>query len=212
MENELFSQIQKAIVELDEARLAKFTDEIVKTGVDPVEAIEKGYTAGIQKVGKLFEAGEYFLPELVGAAQMVKEALGKVEKLVPKGKVTSKGKVLIGTVAGDIHNIGKDLVIMWLSTRGFEVVDIGVDCPVDRFIDRALEEKADIIGASCLLTMTAPEQKKLIERMKERGVREHFKVVIGGAAIDKAWAEQIGADGYAGDLGEALEVVSSLLT
>ena len=212
MENELFSQIQKAIVELDETKLALLTDEIVKTGVDALEAIEKGYTVGIQKVGKLFEAGEYFLPELVGAAQMVKEALAKVEKLVPKGKVTSKGKVLIGTVAGDIHNIGKDLVIMWLSTRGFEVVDIGVDCPVDRFIDRAIEEKADVIGASCLLTMTAPEQKKLVERRRERGVRDRFKIIIGGAAVDESWSKQIGADGYAGDLGEALEVVSSLLT
>ena len=117
----------------------------------------------------------------------------------------------MGTVAGDIHDIGKNLVIIWLSTRGIEAVDIGVDCPVDRFIDRALEENADIIGASCLLTMTAPEQKRLIERMKERGIRQRFKVLVGGAAIDKAWAEEIGADGFAGDMKEAADVALSLL-
>jgi methanogenic corrinoid protein MtbC1 len=125
--------------------------------------------------------------------------------------VIRKGKVVIGTVAGDIHDIGKNLVIAWMSTQGLEMVDIGVDCPVDKFIDRAIEEKADIIGASCLLTMTAPEQMKLVERMEERGQRERFKVIVGGAAIDKAWAEEIGADGFAGDMREAAEVALSLL-
>jgi methylmalonyl-CoA mutase cobalamin-binding domain/chain len=125
--------------------------------------------------------------------------------------VIHKSKVVIGTVAGDIHDIGKNLVISWMSTQGFEMVDIGVDCPVDKFIDRAIEEEADIIGASCLLTMTAPEQMKLVERMKERGLRESFKVLVGGAAIDKAWAEEIGADGFAGDMREAAEVALSLL-
>jgi len=211
MQEEIFSKIQKAVIELDEQGLAKLTEEVIETGIDPVEAIEKAYTVGIQKVGELFGVGDYFLPELVKAAEIVKEAVANMEKLVPQGKVTRKGKIVIGTVAGDIHDIGKNLVITWLSTRGFEAIDIGVDCPVDRFIDRALEENADIIGASCLLTMTAPEQKKLIARMKERGVRERFLVLIGGAAIDGAWAKEIGADGFAEDLKEAAEVSLSLL-
>ncbi len=211
MPAELFAKIQKAVVELDEESLSKLTEEAIAAKVDPAEAIDKAYTAGIRKVGELFEKGDYFLPELIRAAEIVKEAVARVEKLIPEGQVIRKGKIVMGTVAGDIHDIGKNLVIIWISTRGIEAVDIGVDCPVDKFIDRALEENADIIGASCLLTMTAPEQKKLIERMKERGIRERFKVLVGGAAIDGAWAEEIGADGFAGDMKEAADVALSLL-
>lgn len=211
MPEDLFAKIQQAVVELDEESLRKLTEEAIASKVDPAEAIDKAYTAGIRKVGELFEKGDYFLPELIRAAAIVKEAVAKVEKLIPEGQVIRKGKIVMGTVAGDIHDIGKNLVIIWISTRGIEAVDIGVDCPVDRFIDRALEENADIIGASCLLTMTAPEQKRLIERMKERGIRQRFKVLVGGAAIDKAWAEEIGADGFAGDMKEAADVALSLL-
>lgn len=211
MPEDLFAKIQQAVVELDEESLRKLTEEAIAAKVDPAEAIDKAYTAGIRKVGELFEKGDYFLPELIRAAAIVKEAVAKVEKLIPEGQVIRKGKIVMGTVAGDIHDIGKNLVIIWISTRGIEAVDIGVDCPVDRFIDRALEENADIIGVSCLLTMTAPEQKRLIERMKERGIRQRFKVLVGGAAIDKAWAEEIGADGFAGDMKEAADVALSLL-
>lgn len=211
MPEELFTKIQKAVIELDEENLTKLTEEAIAAKVDPVEAIEKAYTVGIQRVGELFEVGDYFLPELIRAAEIVKEAVTKIEKLIPQDRVIRKGKILIGTVAGDIHNIGKDLVATWLSTQGFEVVDIGVDCPADKFIDRALEENADIIGASCLLTMTAPELKKLIERMKERGIRKRFKVLVGGAAIDGAWAKEIGADGFAEDMREASDIALSLL-
>ncbi len=211
MQERLFTKIREAIIDLDEENLAKLTEEVIESKVDPVEAIDKAYTAGIQRVGELFETGEYFLPELIGSAQMVEESIAKLNKLIPKERAISKGKVVIGTVQGDIHDIGKNLVVMWLSTRGLEVTDIGVDCPVDTFIDHALEENADIIGASSLLTMTAPEQKKLIERMKERGVRERFKVLVGGAATNSAWAEEIGADGFAGDLKEVADLVLSLL-
>jgi methanogenic corrinoid protein MtbC1 len=211
MAEELYAKIQKAIVDLDKESLNKLTEEAIATKVDPVEAIEKAYTVGIQRVGKLFEVGDYFLPELINGAQIVKEAVTEIEKLIPRDRLISKGKVVIGTVAGDIHDIGKNLVITWMSTQGLEVVDIGVDCPVDKFIDRAIEEKADIIGASCLLTMTAPEQMKLIKRIEERGQRERFKVIVGGAAINKAWAEEIGADGFGGDMTEAAEVALSLL-
>ena len=150
MSEELFGKIQKAVVELDEESLHKLTEEAIAAKVDPVEAIEKAYTVGIQKVGELFETGDYFLPELIRGAEIVKDAVTKMEKLIPPDRVIRKGKIVIGTVAGDIHDIGKNLVITWVSTRGFEMVDIGVDCPVDKFIDRALEENADIIGVSCL--------------------------------------------------------------
>ena len=142
---------------------------------------------------------------------MVKESVSRVEDLIPKEKQVSKGKILMGTVEGDIHDLGKSLVGTMLSAAGFDVVDIGIDCPVNRFIDRALEEKADIIGASCLLTMTVLEQKKLIDRLKERGIRDKFKVMVGGAAVDRSWASEIGADGYGADLTEAVQIASKLL-
>ena len=211
MSEELYTKIQKAIVELDEEGLTRLTEEAIAAKVDPVEVIEKAYTVGIQKVGRLFEAGDYFLPELIGAAEIVRQSVAAIEKTIPQDRVIRKGKIIIGTVAGDIHDIGKNLVITWLSTQGLEVVDIGVDCPVDKFIDRAQEENTDIIGASCLLTMTAPELQKLIERMKERGMRDRFKVLVGGAAIDEAWAKEIGADGFAADMKEAADVALSLL-
>lgn len=211
MSEKLYTEIQKAVVELDEEGLTRLTEEAIATKVDPVEVIEKAYTAGIQKVGKLFEAGDYFLPELISAAEMVRQSVAAIEKTIPQDRVIRKGKIIIGTVAGDIHDIGKNLVITWLSTQGLEVVDIGVDCPVDRFIDQAIAENTDIIGASCLLTMTAPELKKLIERMKERGIRDRFKVMVGGAAIDGAWAKEIGADGFAADMKEAADITLSLL-
>ena len=212
MREDLYGEIQKSIVELDEKSLAQLTEEAISAKIDPTEAIQKAYTVGIQKVGKLFEAGDYFLPELIRAAELVKEAVGKIEALIPQDQLIRKGKAVIGTVAGDIHDIGKNLVITWMSTQGFEMVDIGVDCPMDKFIDRAIEEKADIIGASCLLTMTAPELKKLVERMIDRGVRGDFLVMIGGAAIDTAYAREIGADGFAGDMREAAEVALSLMS
>jgi len=209
--NSFYSALQKAILEFDDQSITRLTEQIVETGIDPVEAIEKGYIPIIQKVGELFEAGDLFLPELVRTAVLVKEAITKVEKLIPKEKITDRGKVVIGTVQGDIHDIGKDLVINWLSTRGIKIIDIGVDCKVDRFIDYALDENADIIGASALLTTTVPEQEKLIQRLKERGLRNQFEVIVGGAAIDASWAKKIGADGYGKDLVETAEVVQSLL-
>lgn len=208
---ELFSKIQKSIVELDEEAITKLTDEALAKRLDPIEVIDEAYTTGIQQVGRLFQAGEMFLPEMMFAADLVREAVSKIERLLPRGKMTRKGKIVIGTVAGDIHDIGKNLVISWLSVQGFEVVDIGVDCPADKFIDSAIEEGADIVGASSLLTMTAPEQKKLIDRMKERNVRERFKVLVGGAAINNLFAKEIGADGYGADMKEAADVVLSLL-
>lgn len=211
MSDDLYARIQKSIVELDEEGIAQLTNEALRVKVDPVEVIQDAYTVGIQQVGKLFKSGDYFLPELIRAAELVQESVGKIEKLIPQDKIIRKGKMVIGTVAGDIHDIGKNLVITWLSTQGFEMVDIGVDCPVDKFLDRAIEEKADIIGASCLLTMTAPELKKVVERMKERDVRQDFLIIIGGAAIDAAYAREIGADGFAGDMREAAEVALSLL-
>ena len=211
MRDGLYSNIQKAIIALDDQALDKLTKDVINSGIDLIEVLQKAYAVGIRKVGDLFESGEYFLPELVSAGAMVKEAVQKVESHIPAEKGVSRGKIVLGTVEGDIHDLGKNLVGNMLSAGGFEVVDLGIDCPVDKFIDRAIKEKAQLIGASCLLTMTTPELGKLLRRLKEREVRDRFKVIVGGAAIDKSWAEEIGADGYGIDLIAAAQVASSLI-
>lgn len=211
MQKKLFEDIQAAILDFDEDELMKLTERVKTEKIDLVVAIEEGYTQGIKKIGELFETGEIFLPELVMAGQMVKDAVTSLEALISGSGRQKKGKVLMGTVEGDIHDIGKDLVIMMLSSRDLEVIDIGVDCHVDKLIDKALEIKADIIGVSCLLTMTTPEIKKLIDTLKDRGLREQFKVMAGGAAVSKQLADEFGADGYAADLKQSVDVAYSLL-
>jgi trimethylamine corrinoid protein len=207
----LFQDIQSAIVNFDEDLLNKLTDQVLEQGIDLVEVIEKAYTVGIKQIGDKFEQGDIFLPELMQAGTMVKDAITRLEENVPKGKMQKKGKFLIGTVEGDIHDIGKDLVATMLSSQGIEVIDIGVDCPASKFVDRALEVDADIIGASCLLTMTAQELEKLMNEINSRGVRDRFKVMVGGAAVNNNLAEKIGADGYGADLKEAVDVALALL-
>jgi trimethylamine corrinoid protein len=208
---ELFSKIQGAVVELNEEKLIRLTKELTTSGIDLFEAIEKAYTKGIRKVGDRFDSGEFFLPELIKAGKIVKDAISEIKKFVPKEQIVHKGKMVIGTVQGDMHNLGKDLVATMLETRGIETIDIGVDCSVDKFIDRAIEENVDIIGVSCLLTTTVLEQKKLIDRMVELEVRDRFKVIIGGAAVDAAWSKKIGADGYGANIKEAVDLTLSLI-
>jgi len=211
MSDGLFAEIQSAIVDFDEDALDKLTDKVLEQGIDLVEVIENAYTVGIKKVGDLYEKGDIFLPELMQAGTIVKDAISRLEENVPTGKSQKKSKYVIGTVEADIHDIGKDLVSTMLSSQGFEVIDIGVDCPASKFVDRALEEKADIVGASCLLTMTAPELEKIMAEFKNRGVREQFKIMVGGAAVERSLAERIGADGYGADLKEAVDVALALL-
>jgi len=212
MSDKLFKEIQTAIEELDEDKLDELTEKAIKEGVNIVDAVENSYTPGIKTIGKNYETGEIFLPELILAGDMVKASISKLEeKVSAEEKSKKKGKFMIGTVEGDIHDIGKDLVATMVSTREVEVIDIGVDCPPDKFIDSALENEVDIIGASCLLTMTAPELPKLEEKLRERGVREQFYFIVGGAPIEEKWALEIGADGYAEDLQEAAELVESIL-
>ena len=211
MSDKLFNEIYEAIADLDEDRLNELTDQAISEKVEIIEAVEKAYTPGIKTVGEKYESGEFFLPELILAGDIVKAAITKLEEQLSGSSGRKKGKFLIGTVEGDIHDIGKDLVATMISTRDIEVIDIGVDCPPDKFIDAALENEVDIIGASCLLTMTAPELPKLEEKLRERGVRDQFYFVVGGAPIEKEWALEIGADGFAEDLQEAAELAVSIL-
>ena len=209
--NELYKAINEAIMELDKERLDELTEQAIAANVNVMEAVEMAYTPGIRSIGEKFEEGEIFVPELIHAGMMIKEAISTLEGQLKTGQAAKKGKFLIGTVEGDIHDIGKDLVSTMLATRGIEVIDVGVDCPAVKFIDAAVENDVDIIGASCLLTTTAPELVKIVDLLKERDLRDKFYFVVGGAAIEEDWAKSIGTDGFAGDLQEAVKLALSLL-
>jgi corrinoid protein of di/trimethylamine methyltransferase len=210
---ELFSKMKRAIIEGDKEEAAALAKEAIAKKLDLNEVIEKGYISGIQKVGELWEKGEYFLPELITSAECMKAAMELLQPELEKAHIAVKtlGKVVIGTVEGDIHDIGKNLVSSILSANGFAVTDLGADVKLEKFIDTAEREKADVICLSALLTTTMLGQKKLIELLKGRKLYGRFKVMVGGAPVNQKWAEDIGADGYAENALTAVEAAKQLL-
>lgn len=210
---ELFTKMEKAIIDGDKEEAEELAKEAVKGNLDLNEVIEKGYVPGIQKVGDLWEKGEYFLPELIMSAECMKAAMGVLQPEMSKAKIETKsgGKIVIGTVEGDIHDIGKNLVASLLSANGFEVVDLGADVKLEKFIERAESENADFICLSALLTTTMIGQKKVVEMMKDKNLYGRFKVLVGGAPVNQKWADDIGADGYAENAMIAVRVVRRLV-
>jgi trimethylamine corrinoid protein len=199
MNNEEFlNSVEKAIVEGNKDEAVQLAQRAITEKMDLNEVIEKGYIQGIQKVGKLWEEGEYFLPELIMSAECMKAAMEMMKPELEKAQidVRSAGKIVIGTVEGDIHDIGKNLVASILSANGFDVVDLGADVKLETFIEKAEEVNADLICLSALLTTTMTGQKKLIEFLKEKGLYGRYKVMVGGAPVNQKWADDIGADGY----------------
>ena len=196
---ELFKDILKAIVEGDKPRAQELAREAIRLRVDLNEVIDKGYVPGIQAVGELWEKGDYFLPELITSAECMKAAMDILQPEMAKANIKSRslGKVVIGTVEGDIHDIGKNLVASMLQANGFEVFDLGADVKLERFIEKAEAEKADLICLSALLTTTMLNQKRFIEMLRQKGFYGKYKVLVGGAPATRKWADEIGAQGYA---------------
>jgi corrinoid protein of di/trimethylamine methyltransferase len=180
---ELLTRMAKAIIEGSKAEAEDLAREAIKAKLDLTEVIENGYVPGIQKVGDLWEKGDYFLPELITSAECMKAAMAVLQPELDKAniKAKSKGKVVIGTVEGDIHDIGKSLVASMLSANGFEVFDLGADVKLERFIQKAEETEADFICLSALLTTTMLGQKKAIEMLRQKNLYGKFKVLVGGA-------------------------------
>jgi corrinoid protein of di/trimethylamine methyltransferase len=209
---ELFESMKKCILEGDKAQAEKLAQMSLEMGIDPRESITRGFTAGIQEVGRLWEEGEYFLPELVVGAEAMKAALAVLDVELQKStKGSALGKIVIGTIEGDIHDIGKSLVASIFSANGFDVIDLGLDVSVESFVQTAKESKADVIGISALLTTTMTGQKKVIELLEKEGIRKNFKVIVGGAPVSDEWARRIGADAAPPDAFEAVASVKSLL-
>ncbi|MGD8536717.1 MAG: corrinoid protein [Candidatus Aminicenantes bacterium] len=210
---ELLARMGKAIIEGDKIEAEALAKEALEQKMDLNEVIEKGYVPGIQKVGDLWEKGEYFLPELITSAECMKAAMNILQPEMEKAQIQtqSKGKVVIGTVEGDIHDIGKNLVSSMLSANGFDVHDLGADVKLEQFIEKAEEAKANFICLSALLTTTMLGQKKVVEILKEKGLSDRIKVLVGGAPVNQKWADDIGADGYGENAMVAVKVAQQII-
>ncbi len=209
----LFEEMKTAVLEGEIEDAGEISKRALEMGVPPLECIEQGFIIGMNEVGRLFEEGEMFLPELVAAAEVMKTALAVIEPELQKQQISRDipGKVVIGTMFNDIHDIGKDMVASMLTAAGFEVYNLGVNVPCDTFINKVKEVKPDILGLSALLTTTMPEQKKVIETLEKEGLRQGVKVLVGGAPINQEWADSIQADGFAENAIEAVKVARRLV-
>jgi len=208
---EALESLKKAILEwhVDNAREA--AQVIVDRGIDPMLAIRESIAGSTNILAEGFDRGEYFLPHLVLAGDAMIAASEILESSLPKGSIPKKKVVVIGTVEADLHSVGKNIVAMMLRSGGFEIHDLGVDVKASTFISRASETNADIIALSCLMTTTRPYQREEIEELEATGLRDRFKVLVGGGPITREWAEQIGADGYGADALEGLDVAKRLV-
>lgn len=197
MSSEILNRLQKAILEYDEAEAANCARKVVEEGINPVEALNT-MTMAIRQVGDGFGSGELFLPDLVGAADAMSAATPILEEEITRSGASreSLGVVVIGTVYGDIHTIGKTMVATLLSAEGFQVIDLGINVTAEGFIEGVKKHNANILAMSALLTTTAPEQRKVIDSLNREGIRGKIKVIVGGGAITQEFADSIGADGY----------------
>jgi len=210
MPEDMVKQLKNAVINYEMETIADLAKSALKAGVDPLVAIEKGLAEGIKTVGEKFGKGEIYLPELVMGAEAMKTALAVLEPAVPKGKHrASAGKVLIGTVQDDIHEIGKNLVSTMLTSNGFEVVDLGVNVPSADFVKKADEIKPNMLAMSALMTTTMPRMAEVITPLKKKN--KAIKVLVGGAPVTDTYAKEIGADGYSGDASGAVDVAKKLV-
>ncbi|MBN1220650.1 MAG: corrinoid protein [Anaerolineae bacterium] len=211
--DEILHHLQQAIIAGDPDRARELAKQALVAGVAPLTVIEQALTPGMQVVGNQFECGESFIPDLMMAAKAMQEAMAVLEPALIERQEQRQlaGVVVIGTVAGDIHEIGKNLVATMLSASGLQVHDLGVDVPASRFVERVQETGADVIGLSALLTTTMRNQQAVIEALQHAGLRQRVKVIIGGAPASPEWAQTIGADAYAENANEAVGVVKNLL-
>jgi len=211
--DELYQTMSQSVIDGEPEQAEELAHQALSLGLDPLEVIDNGYTRGMNVLGDLFAQGEVFLPHLVMGGEAIKSAIAVLEPELARRQQQRQvlGKVVIGTVAGDIHEIGKSLVATMLSANGFQVFDLGVDVPVSTFVEKAREMGADIVGLSALLTTTMLNQGKVIESFQEAGLREKVKIIVGGAPVSQSWAEQIGADGYSENAVGAVALAKELM-
>jgi 5-methyltetrahydrofolate--homocysteine methyltransferase len=208
---EVFQRLRDAIVQLDIDGIRRIAQEALDKGIPAYEAVMEGMSKGMEIVGKKFEEGEFFLSDLIMAGETMKAGMEVLKPHLKAGQVKSMGRVVIGTVKGDIHDIGKNIVSTLLSSAGFEVHDLGVDVDVDRFVKAVQEFKAHILAMSALLTVTMPYMEEVIKAVEKEGIRSQLKIIVGGAPLSEDYAKRIGADAYAEDAVTGVEKCKKLM-
>jgi 5-methyltetrahydrofolate--homocysteine methyltransferase len=206
-----FADLSQAVIAGQEARVKELTQAAINSGADPLAIINEGLIAGMNVVGASFKSGQMFVPEVLMSARTMSAGMELVKPLLGGQEVPSAGKVVIGTVKGDLHDLGKNLVAMMLESGGFNVVNLGIDLAPEKFVQAVKDYQPQVVGLSALLTTTMLVMKDVIELLKEEGLRDKVKVVIGGAPISYDFASEIGADGFAPDAASAVELCRKLL-
>ena len=206
-----FEALTEAVIKGDIKMAVAETQSALDAGSNVQDIIDKGLIATMEEVGERFSKGLIFVPQMLRSARTMQECMKLLEPLFQEGNVTSKGKVLIGTVKGDLHDIGKNLVSMMMEGAGFSITDLGVGVPPEKFVQKAQEVEPDIVAMSALLSTTMPAMSQTIEALQEAGIRDKVKVMIGGAPVTDKYAHEIKADSYASDAGSAVSKAKKLL-
>jgi dimethylamine corrinoid protein len=209
--DELYKQLADSVVNMDEEKTIEISQQAISEKLDAYEAIDKGLSAGMERAGKLFDEEEYFVPELLLCSDAMYAGLDILKPHIETKANDKKHKVVIGVIEGDTHDIGKNLVKIMLETSGFDIVDLGRDVPPSTFAERAIEEKAEIIAISTLMTTTMEGMNEVIEILKKENIRENFKVIVGGGPVSQAFADSIGADGYSVNAAAAVILARKLV-
>lgn len=202
--------ITDTLITGDGDKLQELVKDALAAGTPANQILQKGLIVGMDIVGEKMETGEMFIPEVLMAAQAMSISVEILKPLLAEGESASAGKVVIGTVKGDLHDIGKNLVVMMMESAGFEVIDLGVDVEPAKFVTAIQENKPNIVGLSALLTTTMPMMKKSIQSIEESGLRGSLKIIVGGAPVNQAFADEVGADGYAPDAGSASKMAKAM--
>lgn len=211
MNAEIYQEAAESILKGDAQQASDTARKGLDQGLDPLELMDRGFIPGINQVGDLFDTGRLFLPQLIYSAAAMEKATEILNAAISNGKALLSGKVLLGTVEGDVHDIGKTIVVALFKANGFDVIDLGRDVPVDRFINEAEKSGVDVIGSSTLLTTTMEIQRQLEQELIKAGLKEKYKTIVGGAPVTQRWADRIGADAYAQDAGDGVRQVKRLL-
>ena len=208
---ELLQKLSDCVFEMEDEEVVDVVKEYIEAGFDAQEGMLLGLVDGMKRASAMYEEGEYFVPELIICSDAMYAGIEELQKYLPNTEGTSAGKIVIGVVEGDTHDIGKNLVRIMLETGGFDEHDLGRDVPIESFVSYVKENEVDIVCMSSLMTTTMPGMEAVIHRLKEEGLREKVKVMVGGAPVSPAFAERIGADGYSRNAIEAVELAKSLV-
>ncbi|MDR3196832.1 MAG: corrinoid protein [Planctomycetaceae bacterium] len=211
MSEQTFSPLSQSIIDGDTGTALKEVNQLIETGTSPQAIMDEHLIPAMEEVGRLFEANEYFVPELLISARAMQESMKILNPLLKNSGVEKIGRIVIGTVQGDFHDIGKNLVASMFEGGGFEVIDLGVDVSPEKFAAAAKEREGTIVAMSALLTTTMPQMKKVIEKLESDGLRATSKVLVGGAPVTDEFARQIGADGYSDNASAAVTLAKSFL-